>query len=104
VSLNAWWTVEEMHYGLEDSGTKVLIADQERAERAEGAFDTLGVRPVVVRSSGQLPPGAERLEDLLVPGATMPAVDIDPDDDATILYPSGTPGTPKAPGPRTRPA
>jgi long-chain acyl-CoA synthetase len=95
VSLNAWWTVEEMHYGLEDSGTTVLIADQERAERAEGAFDTLGVRTVVVRSTGTLPPGADRLEDVLVPGAPMPAVDIDPDDDATILYTSGTTGNPK---------
>jgi long-chain acyl-CoA synthetase len=95
VSLNAWWTAEEMHYGLEDSGATVLIADQERAERAEGAFDTLGVRTVVVRSSGLLPPGADRLEDVLVPGAAMPDVEIDPDDDATILYTSGTTGNPK---------
>jgi long-chain acyl-CoA synthetase len=95
VSLNAWWTAEEMAYGLEDSGARVLIADQERAERAEGAFDTLGIRTIVVRSSGPLPPGAERLEDVLTPGAPMPAVDIDPDDDATILYTSGTTGHPK---------
>ena len=95
VSLNAWWTTEEMHYGLEDSGTSILIADQDRAERAEGAFDTLGVRTVVVRSTGTLPPGAERLEDVLVPGAPMPEVEIHPDDDATILYTSGTTGNPK---------
>ena len=63
---------EELAYGLEDSGTSILIADQERAERAEGAFDTLGVRTVVVRSSGPLPPGADRLEDVLTPGAPMP--------------------------------
>lgn len=95
VSLNAWWTVDEMTYGLEDSGTSVLIADQERAERAEGAFDTLGVRTCVVRSSGPLPPGAERMEDVLVAGAPMPMVDLNPDDDATILYTSGTTGHPK---------
>ena len=95
VSLNAWWTAEELQYGLEDSGTKVLIADQERADRAEGAFDTLGVHTIVVRSQGTLPPGAEHLEDVITPGATMPVVEIDPDDDATILYTSGTTGHPK---------
>jgi long-chain acyl-CoA synthetase len=96
VSLNAWWTTDEMAYGLADSGARVLVADIERAQRAEGAFDTLGVRTVVVRAAGQaLPPGAEHLDDVLVPGSAMPAVDIDPDDDATILYTSGTTGNPK---------
>jgi long-chain acyl-CoA synthetase len=28
VPLNAWWTGEELHYGLTDSGTKLLICDQ----------------------------------------------------------------------------
>jgi long-chain acyl-CoA synthetase len=95
VSLNAWWTADELLYGLEDSGTKVLVADQERAERAEGAFDLLGIRTCVVRATGPLPPGAERLEDVVVDGAPMPDVDIDLDDDATILYTSGTTGHPK---------
>ena len=35
------------------------------------------------------------LSELLVPGASMPDVDIDPDDDVTILYTSGTTGNPK---------
>ena len=33
VPLNAWWTGEELHYGLADSGSQVLICDQERADR-----------------------------------------------------------------------
>ncbi len=32
VPLNSWWTGEELQYGLEDSGTKVLFADGRRAE------------------------------------------------------------------------
>src|SRR5271168_1049438 len=38
VPLNAWWSGEELRYGLEDSGSKVVFVDTERAER---------IRPVV---------------------------------------------------------
>jgi long-chain acyl-CoA synthetase len=34
VGMNAWWTPVEMAYGLNDSRPKVLIADDERLERA----------------------------------------------------------------------
>ena len=49
VSLNAWWTEDELDYALEDSGTKVLIADVERVERSRASavrlgFSTIGVR------------------------------------------------------------
>ncbi len=33
VPLNAWWTGEELAYGLEDSGAKVVFCDTERLER-----------------------------------------------------------------------
>ena len=33
VGMNAWWTTEEMRYGLADSRPKVLICDGERIER-----------------------------------------------------------------------
>ena len=33
VPLNAWWSGEELRYGLEDSGSKVAFVDTERAER-----------------------------------------------------------------------
>ncbi len=95
VSLNAWWTEEELAYGIDDSGSTVLVADQERAERAAPLLSSTELRLLVVRSTRALPDGADRIEDHLELGAELPHVDIHPDDDATILYTSGTTGNPK---------
>ena len=95
VSMNAWWKSDEMAYGLEDSGSKVLIADRERIEVAAPALEKGDVQGLVVRTEGPLPPGALRWDDLVIPGPSLPEVAIDPDDDATILYTSGTTGFPK---------
>ena len=54
----------------------------------------LGIVAIVVRRSDDAG-DVDRWEDVVVPGAPMPDVDIDPDDDATILYTSGTTGRPK---------
>ncbi|MGO9195622.1 MAG: class I adenylate-forming enzyme family protein [Acidimicrobiales bacterium] len=97
VSMNAWWTEEEIDFALEDSGAKVVIADADRARRSAGPAERLGARILIVRApeGTALPEGAERVEDLLDLDAELPAVAIDPDDDATILYTSGTTGHPK---------
>ncbi|MBW2723237.1 MAG: acyl--CoA ligase [Deltaproteobacteria bacterium] len=95
VSLNAWWTTEEIDYALEDSGCRLLIADKERIDRAAPALERLGILAVVVRSEGELPSGVDRLEDVVVAGAPLPEVAIEPDHDAMILYTSGTTGHPK---------
>jgi long-chain acyl-CoA synthetase len=95
VCLNAWWTGEELEYGLVDSGAALLIADRERAERVEPARERLGVRVLVVRAGGELPEGVERFEEVFVAGASLPTVDVTPERDATIIYTSGTTGLPK---------
>jgi long-chain acyl-CoA synthetase len=99
VSLNGWWTADELDFALGDSTPKVLLADPERADRAAASCARLGIAVVVARSAEvpgvPLPEGAGRWEDVVEPGAAMPAVEVDPDDDATILYTSGTTGNPK---------
>ncbi len=97
VSLNAWWTAEELDYAINDSGAKVLIADPERVERASEACQRAGVHLLGVRLDELLPlsPGVERWADVVVKGAEMPSVSISADMDATILYTSGTTGFPK---------
>jgi long-chain acyl-CoA synthetase len=95
VSLNAWWTEDELDYALEDSGSKVLIGDRERVERALASAARLGVQLLGVRLGDRDVEGVDRWEEVLPLGAPMPEVEIHPDDDATILYTSGTTGRPK---------
>jgi len=98
VAMNAHWQPDEMAYGLQDSGARVLFADDERLERLahrRDRFPGLGVLAVRARNLHGLE--ARPLDETLagVPACEMPAADVGPDDDATILYTSGSTGHPK---------
>lgn len=105
VPLNAWWTGCELRYGLAHSGAKLLICDSQRWERVHPEMEALPeLRHVLVtRAQGALAAPAVALESVIgatadyatLPACDLPAVEIAPDDDATIFYTSGTTGLPK---------
>jgi len=100
VSMNSWWKTEEMDYALRDSAPKVLICDDERYATGRATCEALGIRVLLVRSaqpaqSAQSATGADQWDDVVKLGNKPAPVDISPDDDATILYTSGTTGFPK---------
>ncbi len=96
VPLNAWWQTDELVFAVQDSEAKVILTDEERLGRLMAAeAGAINAAVIAVRSTGSLPDGVSRLEDILTGDATMPEVEIDADDDITILYTSGTTGRPK---------
>ena len=98
VPLNAWWTGAELEYGLSDSGARFVFCDADRAKRIAPHLDALAVERIAVARGDSPIATATPFAALLAETSgdlTLPDVQIDPEDDATIFYTSGTTGKPK---------
>lgn len=115
VPLNAWWTRQELEYGIADSMAKVVIVDPQRYSRIvpsiKGLVETFQEITILVVRSNEA-----TFADLEIPDLSdsdnslrildfgkvidnycdlLPQVEILPDDPVTIFYTSGTTGAPK---------
>jgi acyl-CoA synthetase (AMP-forming)/AMP-acid ligase II len=97
IPMNAWWTADEMGYGIADSGARLVIADEERARRLATLSCSASV--ITVRTSGEVASqlGFVRAEDELTasPDSMWYLPELSPEDDCTIMYTSGSTGSPK---------
>jgi long-chain acyl-CoA synthetase len=104
--LNAWWTGQELEYGLIDSGASVAIMDVERYERLHEHFDHCPELMLVYVSRAKEEishPYVRRIEKVIgcpndwigLEEQPLSTVELGPEDDATIFYTSGTTGKPK---------
>ncbi|MEZ5141769.1 MAG: class I adenylate-forming enzyme family protein [Acidimicrobiales bacterium] len=101
VGLNGWWKTDEIVYGLQDSGSKILVADKGRFDRvAEHLDDCPDLEAVYLVGADPSDygddPRLHRFDELTdQPTPTLPDTPIDEGDAAVIFYTSGTTGRPK---------
>ncbi len=97
VVMNAWWTEEEVTWGIKDCGAKVAVVDGERAKRFLALDGAADMKIIVARDPAPEAANVSQMADTLEDKAPLqwPSLELGPDDLAMIMYTSGSSGFPK---------
>ena len=89
--LNGWWQPDELEHALQLTEPKLILADGPRAARIAATCSTCKVETVAIEQHCR-----DAFADLLAAGTDDIALpEVGPDDDATILFTSGSTGEAK---------
>jgi len=92
--VNCWWQTGEIKYLLNDSGAVCLLVDHNYREHVDKIIDdTPALKNVIERDATD--DRFHAFEKMLTEEVSLPTVEIDLSDVSTIVYTSGTTGTPK---------